>query len=391
MEDKNKSKKKINIQISPKMKRRGTVAFALVAILLIVFTAAQSLGDITITTMFSDIKAFFQSLGAGDGYPYQIDAVSVKDIKINNSNLYILTNDKTFALNSTAKEIMPVPHTYSKPEMKSKFSRFIIYDLDSSRYRIQQNTEVEYEGEASGRIMAGAIGKKGNYALGTYGENVQSVLTAYSKKNEPIFIWNFKSERIVDIALSDNGKFAAVITVEALDGAINSKLYVFDFKSSEPVSTFDYKGTTLVKVDYIKKTDIVAIGDNLRSCILKNTERQNDQLFNSDVLSNYSVTDKGRSTLVLSRYGSSALSKIDVYSKKNKVQFTLNFEKEVIWADSDEKYTAVLFENEVKTYNKKGEELATHTFSGEPVRVAVDGKRTYVLTTSGIQCFKTKG
>lgn len=391
MDDKNKGKKRINIKISPKWKMRAKLLFVLTAVLLVVFTAAQNLGDITLTTMFSDIKAFFQSLGAGDGYPYDIDAVSVEDIKINNSNLYILTKDKTIALNSTAKEIMPQTHTYSKPEMKSKFSRFIIYDLDSSRYRIQQNTEIDYEGEASGRIMAGAIGKKGNYALGTYGDNVQSVLSVYSKKHEPIFIWNFKSERIVDISLSDNGKFAAVITVEAVDGQINSKLYVFDFKSSEYVSCFDYKGTALVKVDYVRKTDIVAIGDNLRTCILKNTQKQEDQRFNSDTLSNYSITDKGRSTLVLSRYGSSALSKVEVYSKKNELKFTLEFDKEVKWADSDEKYTAVLFENELKTYNKKGEELATQTFNGEPVRVAVDGKKTYVLTTAGIQCFKTKG
>ena len=103
------------------------------------------------------------------------------------------------------------------------------------------------------------------------------------------------------------------------------------------------------------------------------------------------MTDDGRSTLVLSRYGSAALSKLNVYSKKNEQDFTLNFEKEVKWADSDEKYTAVLFETEVITYNKKGEKLATQTFEGEPIRVAVDGKRTYVLTTSGLQCFKTKG
>ena len=67
------------------------------------------------------------------------------------------------------------------------------------------------------------------------------------------------------------------------------------------------------------------------------------------------------------------------------------FEKEIKWADSDDKYTAVLFENEVKTYNKKGELLATQSFSGEPVRVAVDGQRIYILTTAGLQCLKTKG
>ena len=386
-----KRKKKSKLRMSKKSKLTISVLFVLSAILLIVFTAAQNLGNMTVNTMVADVKAYFMSLGAGDGYPYDIDAKSVKDMKINNSNIYLMLSDKTTTLNSTAKEIMPQAHTYSNPVMKSKNSNFIIYDLDSNRFRIQQNTEIKHEGEASGRIMAAAIGKKSNYALGTYGDSVQSVLTVYDKNNEAVFIWNFKSERITDISLSDNGKFAAVSTIDALNGEINSKLYVFDFKSEDYVSCFDYNGTTLVKVDYVRKTDIVAIGDNLRACILGNTERQKDYVYGSDQLSGYSVTDDGRSTLVLSRYGSAALSKLNVYSKKNEQDFTLNFEKEVKWADSDEKYTAVLFETEVITYNKKGEKLATQTFEGEPIRVAVDGKRTYVLTTSGLQCFKTKG
>lgn len=386
-----KRKKKSKLRMSKKSKLTISVLFVLSAILLIVFTAAQNLGNMTVNTMVADVKAYFMSLGAGDGYPYDIDAKSVRDMKINNSNIYLMLSDKTTTLNSTAKEIMPQAHTYSNPAMKSKNSNFIIYDLDSNRFRIQQNTEIKHEGEASGRIMAAAIGKKSNYALGTYGDSVQSVLTVYDKNNEAVFIWNFKSERITDISLSDNGKFAAVSTIDALNGEINSKLYVFDFKSEDYVSCFDYNGTTLVKVDYVRKTDIVAIGDNLRSCILGNTERQKDYVYGSDQLSGYSVTDDGRSTLVLSRYGSAALSKLNVYSKKNEQEFSLNFEKEVKWADSDEKYTAVLFETEVITYNKKGEKLATQTFEGEPIRVAVDGKRTYVLTTSGLQCFKTKG
>ena len=386
-----KRKKKSKLRMSKKSKLTISVLFVLSAILLIVFTAAQNLGNMTVNTMVADVKAYFMSLGAGDGYQYDIDAKSVKDMKINNSNIYLMLSDKTTTLNSTAKEIMPQAHTYSNPAMKSKNSNFIIYDLDSNRFRIQQNTEIKHEGEASGRIMAAAIGKKSNYALGTYGDTVQSVLTVYDKNNEAVFIWNFKSERITDISLSDNGKFAAVSTIDALNGEINSKLYVFDFKSEDYVSCFDYNGTTLVKVDYVRKTDIVAIGDNLRSCILGNTERQKDYVYGSDQLSGYSVTDDGRSTLVLSRYGSAALSKLNVYSKKNEQEFSLNFEKEVKWADSDEKYTAVLFETEVITYNKKGEKLATQTFEGEPIRVAVDGKRTYVLTTSGLQCFKTKG
>jgi hypothetical protein len=389
VEEKSRSKKK-KIRLTKKAKLTLSVLFVVTAILLIVFTAAQNLGNMTINTMVADVKAYFGSLGAGDGYPYSIQADSVKDIKINNSNIYLLLNDKTTTLNPTAKEIMPQEHTYSSPVMKSENSRFIIYDLDSAKFRIHQNTEITSEGEASGRIMSAAIGQKGNYAVGTYGSDVQSVLTVYDKKNEPIFIWNFKTERIVDIDLSDNGKFAAVITMDALNGEVNSKLYVFDFKKSEYVSCFDYAGTTLVQVDYVRKTDIIAVGDNLRTHIRSNTERT-DFSYNSDLLSGYSITDDGRSTLLLSRYGSASLSKLSVFTPKNKEQFTLDFDRQVKSVDSDGKYTAVLFDNEVKTYNKKGKELATQTFEGEPISVAVDGNKIYVLTTAGLQCLKTRG
>lgn len=388
MEEKTKSVKR---KLSKKAKLILTLSVVVISILLIVFTAAQNLGNMTITQMAENVKAYFMSLGAGDGFPYSMDALEIRDIKIKNSNLHILTTDKTITLNQTAKEIMPQTHPYSNPAMKSKGTGFIVFDLDSARFRVMNNTEITHEGEAVGRITAAAIGASGNYALGTYGDTVQSMLTVYNKKNEEIFVWKFKSERITDISLSDNGKFAAVATVDVKDGEVNSKMYVFDFKSTEYVSCFDYPSTTLVKVDYVKGTNIVAIGDNLRSFIKSNTKRQDDISFASDTLSNYCLTSKGRSALVVSRYGSSALSKLSVYSVSNKEKFTITFDKEAKWVDCDERYTAVLFESEVKTFNKSGKQIGSISFEGEPLRVAVDGSKTYVITTSGIQCFDTKG
>lgn len=377
--------------LSKKTKLVLSVLLVVAAVLLIVFTAAQSLGNMTIRNMADNVKAYFVSLGAGDGYPYSIDALSVEDIKINNSNLHILTDDKTTILNQTAKEIMPREHTYSKPAMKMKESKLIVYDLDSARFRLQNGTEITHEAEASGRITAAALGKSGNYALGTYGTTVQSVLTVYNTKNEEIFIWNFKKERITDISLSDNGKYAAVSVIDAENGKINSKLYVFSFRSEEYVSCFEYKNTTLVKVDYIKGNNIITVGNNIRSYIKNNTDRKDDISFGADVLYNCCVTDKGRNATVLSRYGSASLSVLTVYSNTNKEQFKVSFDKEMKWVDCDEKYTAVLFEHEVRTFNKKGKQVGSISFTGEPIRVAVDGSKTYVLTTSGLQCYNTRG
>ena len=383
--------KKIPRTLSKQTKKVLSVILVIVAVLLMVFTAAQNFGKMTVRSMADSVKAYFISLGAGDGYPYDIDAYSVEDIRINNSNLHILTDTKTTVLNQTAKEIMPQEHPYSEPAMKIKESKIIVYDLGSTKYRLQNSTEITHEAEAPGRITAAAIGKSGNYALGTYGTSTQSVLTVCNSKHEEIFIWNFKTERITDISLSDNGKYAAVTVIDAENGKINSSLYVFNFKSEEYVSRFEYKDTTLVKVDYVKGNNILVLGNNIRSYIKNNTDRTDDISFGADVLYNSCVTDKGRNAVVLSRYGSSSLSMLTVYSNKNKKQFDVKFDKEMKWVDCDEKYTAVLFEHEVRTYNKKGKQIGSLSFTGEPVRVAVDGSKTYVLTTSGLQCYDTRG
>ncbi len=383
--------KRIKKTVSKKTKLIFSVMLVVLATLLIVFTAAQTLGNMTIRNMADNVKAYFISLGAGDGYPYEIDSFSVEDVKINNSNLYLLLDDKTTVLNQTAKEIMPHEHKYSNPAMKIKESKLIVYDLDSARFRLQNGSEITHEAEASGRITAAALGKSGNYAIGAYGTNTQSVLTVYNSKNKEVFIWNYKTERITDISLSDNGKFVAVTTIDDENGKINSKLYVFDFKSDDYLSCFEYKETMLVKVDYVKGNNIVAFGNNLRSYIRNNTDRQDDVSFGTDTLYNCCVTAKGRNAVVLSRYGSSSLSKLTVYSNKNKEQFTVSFDKEMKWVDCDEKYTAVLFENEVRTFNKKGKQIGSISFTGDPVRVMVDGSKTYVLTTSGLHCCDTRG
>lgn len=379
------------IRLNKQSKLIISVVLAIVSVLLIVFTAAQSLGNMTISSMADSVKSYFLSLGAGDGFPYDLDSTSVKDIKIDNSNIHLLLNTKTTVLNQTAKEIMPKPHSYSNPAMKSKGSKFIVYDLDSARFRLQNGSDIIRDGEAKSRIIAAALGKSGNYALATYSDSVQSVLTVYNTRNEEVFVWDFKSERVIDITLSDNGKFAAVATVDAFNGEVSSKVYVFNFKSDKAVSEFDYKGTTVVKVDYVKGDNIIVMGDNIRSYIKNNTKRNDDINFGSDILYKYCITDSGRSAVVLSQYGSTSLSKLSVYSNNDKEQFTVSFNKEMKWVDCDEKYTAVLFENEVRTFNKKGKQIGSISFTGEPVRVAVDGSRTYVLTTSGLQCCDTRG
>ncbi len=384
--------KKVKIRLSEKGKRTLTVILAVAVVILIVMMAAQRLGNMTVSTFTDDVKTYFMSLGSGDGYPYEINASEVKSITVNKSNLNLLLEDKTLTLTSSAKEIMPKSHTYSNPVMKTKGSKMIVFDLDSGKFRVQRGSDIVCEEKLDKNIMAGAIGAKGNYAVATYGNDVQAVLRAYDRSGKEKFTWNFSDERVTDIDLSPNGKFVAVAAIKAQNGEMSSKLYVFNLSNTENyISCFDYSGTTLLRVNYIKGNNIVAVGDNLKSYIKNNTEKQEDLKFNSDKLHNYCVSSDGSSAIAFSKYGSSSLSSLSFYSNKNKEKFTVDFDKEIRGINTDGKYVAVLFDSEVKTFNKRGKQVGTIYFSGEPKSVTVDGSRTYVLTGVNIKSYKTKG
>ncbi len=380
-----------------KKKKHGKLQFVLTVIvtvmvvLLITATAAQKLGNLTLTAIATDVKAYFMSFSAGDGYPYSINASEVKSIDINNSNLFLLLKNKTTVLTPTAKEIMPQSHVYSNPVMKLKGSKAIVYDLNSGKYRIQSGSEIVAEFEEKQNLMAAAIGKGGNYAIGTYSDECQSVFKAYTKSRNEQFTYNFKTERISAISLSDNGKFAAVGVIGAKDGSIYSKLYIFELSKKETVESFDYPNSTIIRVDYVKGTNIAVICDNMRSFIKSNKDRQKNEDFQSDSLCSYDVASNGNSVLVLSKFGSESLNKLTCYSSSNGERFSLDFDAPVRDAATDGSYTAVLFDNVVKTYNNKGKQLGEICFDGDPVEVQIDSGKVYVLTSVGLKCYKTRG
>lgn len=388
---KNSQKFKKFLSVSEKTKNILTYILVAAVVILIVMTAAQKLGNMTISTFTSDVRTYFMSLGSGDGYPYSLDADEVSDVVVNKSNLNFLLSDKTMALTSSAKEIMSKNHSFSSPVMKMKGSRMIVYDLDSGKFRVQSGADILWEHSESGKLTAAAIGAKGNFAVAYYEDSSKSVLKVYGKNKKEKLSHDFSNERIIDVDLSPNGKFAAVAAVKAVNGEMTSKLYVLNIGSGDTTASFDYPSATLLRVNYVKGNNIAVLGDSLRSYIKNNKDRQDDLNFNSDKLHNYRVAQNGSSVLVLSKYGSTSLSSLTFYNSKNKEKFTEEFDKEAKCVDTDGKYTAVLFDSEVRTYNSRGKQIGTIYFSGEPDRVVIDGSRTYVLTSVNIKSYKTRG
>lgn len=380
---KNRRKKKIA--------KKGSIAIArtaatLIVILLLLFVATETFGVATLSSISDSMKSFVASLSKGEGYPYRISSSSVKDIDMLSSNLFLLTDSATISLDSTAKEIAKIDHTYTTPSMSVGDGRAVIYDRGGYRYMVQSRTEKLHSKETKEKIITCDIGKTGNVAVATLEKDSTEIITVYSSNFSKVqFKWASYSDNVVDISLSDNGKYMAVATIGASDGEVLSKVYMFDFDYAKALAVFKYPGTSMLDIEFSDRDTVVAVGDNLKSVIKNKTERQDDMKFGTSKLMRYSMSSNGKSALILAQYGSSNLNVLKAYDNKGNELFSKKIENTVKKIYCNQNSISVLLDNRVEIYNMDGELKDTISSKNDSIKVLTYGKHVYIYAVGEIR------
>ena len=359
-------------RLKPGAKAVLKVLFVLLITVSLVFIAARSIGGVTLNSITGNIKTALSNLGSGGGYPYDTSGAQVTSLYADGGRVFAFSKGKTFLLSASAKELNETDTEYGKPAIKYKNGKAIVYDRDSGKFRVQNASEIIAEKEMKKTVTAAGIGKKGNCAVATGASGAQSELTVFDKNQKQVFTRSFKNERVSDIDLSDDGKFAAVSTIEAKNAQINSKVYVFRFDSKDYVACFDYADTAVVSVSYVKSHDICVISDNA---------------FGSDVLHRKSDDDAALNAVALLKYGSDSNSILKVYNG-GELLFTQDVGSEIKDVSCSDRYTAVLTDSKVIVYNKKGEIKAEFSADVSANYALVGRKRVYTVSPSAITCNK---
>ena len=331
----------------------------------------------------------FSNAGRGEGFPYTINASSVVDMKSYNSDVAVLTDTSFIVLNSSAKEVTNLQHNYTKPVMDIAGGRAIIYDRGSKNMMIVNRSKVMYQKKYDQSIYTCAIGKKGNFAVATSSNEATSELTVYSYGFKEIFKWRSSEYHITRMALSDDGKSIAVVTVGAKDGAIKSSLNIFDFNKTKATSVFEYPDTMLVSLDF-NDNSVVAAGDNLISVIKDESKRLGDIDYGTQSLFRYSVSKDGSFAAYMTKYGNSNSGNLNVYDAAGQKKFSASVDETVRDVNWNGDNAAVLLNNKTIVYNDKGEKTKTIKTGNDTSRLIVIGTKVYVLGFSEIKAYSIK-
>lgn len=128
-------------------------------ILILLFIMADKFGNITFSSVGDYISSAVSGTKRGDGYPYLFDSLQVKDVKAIGSDLILINDSSTVVLDSTARKVSEIQHTYSSPLCYGNSGRVLLADIGGNAFKIMSKTKTLYEGTTDKKIISAAIGK----------------------------------------------------------------------------------------------------------------------------------------------------------------------------------------------------------------------------------------
>ncbi len=253
-------------------------------------------------------------MGVGDGYPYSIagSVISQSNFKSKDKELFLLRDTELTALNSTAKEVISRPHSFSSPVMKVNGPRVFIYNLGGTGYQVESQSKTLIKANTDQNILAGALATNGRFALATQADGYFGCLTAYSEDGKKIFQYWFSDYYPTAVALNPAGTAAIVTGVSAKDGALTSSVYLLNFSNTKTVEPFAvYSENMMVDAAWFPDGTAVAVGDKLTAVINTNSKSKVNYDYQGLQLAAYDVDD-GRTVLSLTPYKDAADCKLVV-------------------------------------------------------------------------------
>lgn len=374
-----KGGKTITLKTANKIKLTAVIF----VILILVSIAAAQISGFTASMASDGLRTVIAKIGSGEGYPYSLAGISATDLSSSGSDLVLLEDTSVRVIDSTAKEISNIEHSFDHPVMKTSSGRILLYDIGAKQLRLQSKTRILFEKQTDYIILTAALGRDGSVAVATRADGAESMLTVYDKSHKQVFQWACAKEHIVACDISDNGKKYAVAVLGVDNGSVYSKVYLFEKNKTEPLASFDYNDSALTEIKFLENDRYIVYGNNV--CEIVNGKTVAEKIdVSTNTPSRIFVSDNNTAALVLSKYSSTTQKILTVYSKSGKSLFTAEVTGIVKDVATDGKYTAVLTDSQVCIYNTKGEMTGKAEIASDPIDVAVCGRRTYVFSSEGI-------
>lgn len=206
--------------------------------------------------------------------------------------------------------------------------------------------------EAKGAITTACMANNGYFALVTRGSDYISDVTAYNASAEEKFVWHSASRQVTGAALSDNGRYMAVMTLHVESGQAVTGILLFDTRTGTTLFEEDSKGSLPVSLD-CKGTTVVAVLSDKTVSVTK-TGVRTDYPYEGGTLTCYDNQKDFGTVLVLGMYQDTKNNRLLILDKDLEVTGLVELEEEPLAVSAKGSTVALLADRQVLFYNRKG-------------------------------------
>ncbi len=280
---------------------------------------------------------------------------------------------------STGRVTLSEGSEFVDPHVAVSDRHVLIYDLGRDQFSVYNSFVKLYSENTDYRISCADMAKNGCFATVTGSKEYASVVRVYDERFELICTYN-KNSHVVSVSLSSNGRYAAILSVDALNGKAISELSLIDCKRSKLISSESFEGSMPYRCEYITDDRIAVFLDD--KVITANSK--GSVLHQYDYSSNAErIEVSGDSFAIFFSGGSQGEGSLEIFDKEGKRSFARAISGSVSDIKLSDKYVYILQGRELIRINRAlGTESACVSSKDASSVVVLDDEKVLLCSQS---------
>ena len=274
-------------------------------------------------------------------FPVSFSTNDIRDVRVMDKTLVVLTKKFVTALNSSGKILWENPISFGDPAVTVSRNYTVVFDRLSNKYAIidKNGKMTDRKSDISGQIFNIRVTDSGQVLLALKSDNSSSLVCLQDKKGENKLIWSCTQEYVTDLALSPDSKTVFCSGIGASGGELYTKVYALTVKNGHE------KSYTL---PFASGINIYFFDSSKDEIALINSHETKSKLIH------WSMDSKGNIAVVTDSTGDISENTLTVYNSKAEEKYSLSLDDSVedIFVSEDE--ALVLYSDSVLSV-KKGE------------------------------------
>ena len=267
--------------------------------------------------------------GGTGSYPVDLSGTGARRLEQVDSYTVVLTDSHLTYLNTDGAEVARYGCAYANALMATEGKYVLVAEQGARRLQLSTRSKMIREWNTDLDIRAVSLNAAGQVAVLTEGPQEYAVEVKVYDKDGDVLYTRSSNRTVTDVALSPDGSTISLVSVEAVNGTLNTRLEVFAVASADlsPRCAYTAEDTLLYRVMYLNDGTLVAVSD--WGAVMMNTTDGKTTLYQPEGMRVLGYAVGGDTVcFALRPYGDTAGGVVEVVTASGLVQSNVTFSGE---------------------------------------------------------------